>query len=503
VPIQFQRRYAKRGSGKVIPVARRQERVPLSRRRQRATLIIVCLATAMLCLDIAVVNTALPFLARDLHSGLSGVQWVVDAYTVALAAVVLSAGSLADRLGRRRLFAVGMVVFTASSLACALAPGIAFLDAARAVQGVGGAALFATSLAIVADAFPQPRERASAMAAYGAAIGGSFAVGPAVGGALTSWLGWQSVFYVNVPLGVAAVIGTFAWLRESRDPRGRRLDWPGQVTLSAALVLLILALLRGNGDGWGSPAVVSELAAAGFLLLLFTVVEHRSPAPMLPLRLFTRRDFTAAQVTAFAVSAGFFGLYLYLTLYLQNVLGLSPLRAGLALLPGTAVLFAVSAISAPVTVRFTKGLVLSAGLLLVGGGVALMLIVGAHSSWTALLPGLIIACAGTGFVNPAQAALALSSGRPEDSGLLSGAANTFRNGGTAVGVAAFGALIPAAAALGQGSPGGYVTGLHHALLVGCGVSVAGAAGVTVLIGLRPPRTTAPVPAAATETMSEV
>jgi EmrB/QacA subfamily drug resistance transporter len=487
VHIEIQSGRARNGTGVVVSTVRGQKGAPLSRRRQRATLVIVCLATAMLCLDIAVVNTALPFLARDLHSGLSGVQWVVDAYTIALAALVLSAGSLADRLGRRRIFAAGMVVFTASSLACALAPDIAFLDAARAVQGVGGAAMFATSLAIVADAFPQARERAGAMAAYGASIGGSFAVGPAVGGALTSWFGWQSVFWVNVPLGLAAVGGIFACLRESRDPRARRLDWPGQVTLCAALVLLVLALLRGDGDGWGNPAIVAELAIAGFLLLLFTVIEHRVRAPMLPLGLFTRRDFTAAQVTAFAVSAGFFGLYLYLTLYLQNVLGLSPLRAGLALLPGTAVLFAVSALSAPVTVRFARGLVLSVGLLLVGGGVALMLIVGAHSSWTALLPGLVLACAGTGLVNPAQAALALSSGRPEESGLLSGAANTFRNGGTAVGVAVFGALIPSAAALGQGSPAGYVTGLHHALLVGSAVSLAGAVGVAALIGLRAPR----------------
>ena len=172
------------------------------------------------------------------------------------------------------------------------------------------------------------------------------------------------------------------------------------------------------------------------------------------------------------------------------MLGLSPLRAGLALLPGTAVLFAVSALSAPVTVRFARGLVLSVGLLLVGGGVALMLLVGPHSSWTALLPGLILACAGTGLVNPAQAALALSSGRPQESGLLSGAANTFRNGGTAVGVAVFGALIPTAAALGQGSPAEYVTGLHHALLVGSAVSLAGAVGVAVLIGLRAPRAAA-------------
>jgi EmrB/QacA subfamily drug resistance transporter len=465
-----------------------QERIrppgALSRRRQRATMVIVCLATAMLSLDSAVVNSALPFLARDLHSGLSGVQWVIDAYTVAVAAVVLSAGSIADRLGRRRVFAVGLVVFTAASLACALARSIVFLDAARAVQGFGGAVMFATSLALLADAYPRARERATAMAAWGATIGGAYAIGPAVGGALTTWFGWQSVFYVNVPIGVAVVLGTFAWLRESRDPRARKLDWPGQLTFSGALFLLVLALLRGNGEGWGSSVIVTELAAAGFLLLVFAAIEHLVPAPMLPLGLFLRRDFTAAQVTGFAVSAGFFATYLYLTLYLQNVLGLSPIRAGVVMLPGTLVLFLVSGASAPVTGPFAPGLVLSAGLLLVGGGLALMTIVGAHSSWAAILPGLILACVGTGLINPAQATLALSSGLREDSGLLAGASNTFRFGGIAVGVAAFGALLPATAALGLQSPGGYVTGLRHAFLVGCAVSVLGAVVVGCLIGYR-------------------
>jgi MFS family permease len=216
---------------------------------KRGTLGLVCLTTAMLMLDIAVVNTALPHIARDLHSGLTGVQWVVDAYTLALATIVLSAGSVADRLGRRRIFALGMSVFTASSLACALARSIVVLDAARAVQGIGAAMLFASSLAILADAFPTTEERAKAFAAYGAAIGASFAVGPLVGGALTSTLGWQAVFYLNVPLGGVALLGTYTWIRESSDPAGRRPDWAGQATLCASLFLLVLALLRGNDDG--------------------------------------------------------------------------------------------------------------------------------------------------------------------------------------------------------------------------------------------------------------
>ena len=456
----------------------------LSQRLQRGTLLITCLATAMLMLDIAVVNTALPHLARDLHAGLTGVQWVVDAYTLALAAVVLSAGSVADRRGRRLVFAAGMILFTAASLACGLAHSIGLLDAARAVQGLGSSLLFASSLAILADAFPGPRERAGAMAAYGATIGASFAIGPAVGGALTTWLGWRAVFFINVPLGVLALAGTFAWVRESRDPRARRLDWPGQITLSAGLFLLVLALLRGNVDGWGSARTVAELAAAVGLLAAFVVIQAQTSSPMLPLGMFRRRDFTAAQVAAFAISASFFALYLYMTLYLQDVLHLSALDAGLVYLPGTVLLFVVSAASAQLSERFGAPLLVCSGLVLVAAGLALVTIVGPHSSWTAILAGSLVVSVGTGLFNPANAIVALGAGPGDQSGLLAGVNDAFRQGGIAVGVAVYGALVPAAAALGHGSAVAYVAGLHNALFAGAGVAALGAVVTARLIGAR-------------------
>src|SRR6188768_2156245 len=190
---------------------------------RRGTLAVVCLATAMLMLDIAVVNTALAHIASSLDAGITGIQWVVDAYTVALAAVVLTSGSIADRLGRRRVFVSGLVLFTGASLLCGAAQSIEMLDTARAVQGIGGAILFATSLALLADAFPEWEERSKALALYGATIGASFAVG----GAITSYLGWRWIFYVNVPVGIATVAATYRWVRESRDPNARRVDWPG------------------------------------------------------------------------------------------------------------------------------------------------------------------------------------------------------------------------------------------------------------------------------------
>lgn len=446
------------------------------------TLAVVCLATAMLMLDIAVVNTALPKIASDLHSGLTGIQWVVDAYTLALASVVLTAGSVADRIGRRLVFVAGIALFTAASLACALASDIAVLDASRALQGMGAAMMFASSLAILVDAFRAPAERVKAFAAYGATMGASFAVGPLLGGLLTTELGWQAVFLVNLPLGLAAFAGTLAWLRESRDPSPRAVDWAGQATLTGGLFLLVLALLRGNGIGWGSTQIVVELAGAAVLLVAFVVTETRVAQPMLPLGLFRRRDFSASQIAAFAISASFFALFLYLTLYLQEVLHLSPIEAGLVYVPGTMLMFVVSGATSQLLRWVSAEVVTVAGLALVSGGLALMTLAGAHSSWTALLPGELVVCLGTGLFNPALAAVAMGSVPERQSGLGAGVNDASRMGGVAVGVAAFGALIPAAAALGHGSPESYVTGMHHAMVAGSALAAVGAIASAALLG---------------------
>jgi EmrB/QacA subfamily drug resistance transporter len=458
----------------------------LSKQRfsKSGTLAVVCLATAMLMLDIAVVNTALPHIAGDLHSGLTGVQWVVDAYTLALATVVLTAGSLADRFGRRRIFVWGMALFTVSSLACALAQSIAVLDGARAVQGTAAAMLFASSLAILADAYPEAAERAQAFALYGATIGASFAIGPLVGGALTSGFSWQAVFYVNLPLGMLALVASFVWLRESNDPAARRIDWVGQATLTAGLFLLVLALLRANQDGWASSRILAELGGGGALLLAFVLAERRVREPMLPLGLFRNRSFTGAQVVAFSISASFFALFLYTTLYLQEVLHLSPFHTGLVYLPGTVVMFVVSGASAKLAERTSPGALISVGMILVAAGLALMTLADANSTWLALLPGFLVVCVGTGLVNPALAAVALGSVPAAQSGLAAGINDAFRQGGIAVGVAAFGAIFPASAALGHGSPESYVTGLHHALLIGTALAAAGGIATSRLIPTR-------------------
>jgi EmrB/QacA subfamily drug resistance transporter len=240
------------------------------------TLLAISTATFMLLLDITVVNVALPSIREDLGASFTDLQWVVDAYALTLAALVLAAGSLADRLGRRRLFAAGLAIFSVASLLSALAPDPTFLNLAGALQGVGGAVMFAVSLALIAQEFPAGRERGTAMGLYGATIGVAVAIGPLVGGALTDGLGWESIFYLNVPIGVAAIAITYLRLRESRDPNATRVDRAGLATFSGALFLLVLALLRGNAEGWGSSLIVSLLGGSAILLVAFIAIEHRS-----------------------------------------------------------------------------------------------------------------------------------------------------------------------------------------------------------------------------------
>src|SRR5215217_9435728 len=252
------------------------------------TLLAVTTATFMLLLDITVVNVALPSIREDLGASFSDLQWVVDAYALTLAALVLTAGSLADRLGRRRVFAAGLGIFSLASLLCALAPDPSFLNAARALQGVGGAVMFAVSLALIAQEFTAGRERGTAMGLYGATIGMAVAIGPLIGGALTDSLGWKSIFYLNVPIGVAAIAITHLKVRESRDPNATRVDWPGVATFSGALLLLVLALVRGNDEGWGSTLIVSLFAGSAALMVAFLAIETRVKEPMLPLGLFRK-----------------------------------------------------------------------------------------------------------------------------------------------------------------------------------------------------------------------
>jgi EmrB/QacA subfamily drug resistance transporter len=309
------------------------------------------------------------------------------------------------------------------------------------VQGIGGAIMFAVSLALVAQEFAPGRERGTAMGIYGATIGVSVAIGPLVGGALVDSLGWESVFFLNVPVGIAAIAVTYTKLRESRDPNATRVDWAGLVTFSSALFLLVLGLLRGNEEGWGSTMILSLLGGAAALMVAFLAVESRVKEPMLPLRLFRKPAFTGVQLAALGVSASMFALFLYVTFYLQNYLGHSPLEAGLIYLPFTVINFFVAAAGGALMARLPARVIMSVGLLMTGIGLLLMGGLNPTDEWTALLGGFLIAGAGTGLLNPVIADVAVSVVPKEQSGMAAGINDTFRQVGIAVGIAAWGAIF--------------------------------------------------------------
>lgn len=446
-------------------------------RTQRWTLAVVCAATAMLMLDIAVVNTALSAIAADLDTGIGGLQWIVDAYTLPLAATVLTAGALADRFGHRRLLAIGLAVFTATSLVCAAAQSITMLNVSRAAQGLGAAVMFAVSLAVLSNAFPRMDQRMKALAAYGATMGASFAVGPLVGGALTSGLDWRWIFLINLPLGLACLWIVRAHVAESKNPNAPRADVPGLLTVTGGLFLLVYALLRGNEVGWDSSEIVASFAGATALLIAFVAIEARSAHPMLPLRFFRNGAFSGAQVAAFGLSASLFAMWFYMTLYLQQVLGLSAIEAGLVYVPGTMLNFFVAGSMAQVGQKVAPRPLIASGLTLVGAGLALLTLLDVASSWWLFLPGLLVAMVGTGILNPTVSQVALSSAPPEQAGLAAGVNDMFRQAGIALGVAALGALVP----FGEGSPQAYVDGFHDALWVGTGVALSAAAATAVVL----------------------
>jgi EmrB/QacA subfamily drug resistance transporter len=404
------------------------------------TLIAVSVAIFMLLLDITVVNVALPDIQRSLHSSFQDLQWVVDAYALTLAAFLLTAGSLSDLLGRKRVFVTGLLVFTASSVVCGLSSSSLMLNLARGAQGVGGAIMFATSLALIAQAF-HGRERGTAFGVFGAVTGAAVAVGPLVGGVITSGIGWEWIFFVNVPIGIVAVLITLTRVEESRDPNATGIDWAGLITFSGSLFLLVFALVRGNDKGWGSTQIVGFLITSAVLIVLFVIVERAQERPMLDLTLFRRPAFTGANIVAFSLSASIFAMFLYLTLYIQNVLGFTPLQAGLRFLPITLLSFAVAPIAGKLSVHVPVRLLLGTGLLLVAAGLLAMTAVDASSGWTALIPGFAIAGVGIGLVNPPLASAAIGVVPPERSGMASGINSTFRQVGIATGIAGLGAVF--------------------------------------------------------------
>ncbi|MFL5909871.1 MAG: MFS transporter [Gaiellaceae bacterium] len=440
--------------------------------RKWRTLVIVCVGIFMLLLDITVVNVALPKIQRDLHSSFTDLQWVVDAYSLMLASIVLNAGSLGDLLGRKRVFLTGIVLFTVASALCGAATSPLFLNLARGAQGIGGAIMFAVSLALLTQEF-HGRERGTAFGIWGATIGAAVAIGPLVGGALTEWAGWRWIFFVNLPIGAACLVAGARMLRESRDEEHGGLDIPGQVILSAGLFAFVLGLLRGNDWGWSSGRVVGLLVGAAVALVIFGVVELRQERPMFDIRLFRVPAFAGAQIVAFTISSAMFAQFLYLTLYLQNVLGYSPLQAGLRFLPLSMISFFAAPLSGRLSGRIPIRILLGSGMTLVAIALYLMHGVSVSSGWTTLLAGFLVGGIGIGMVNPPLATTAVSVVPVQRAGMAAGVNNTFRQVGIATGIAGLGAIFQTYYRPG-GTPAQFVHGLNDILLVATFVALAGA-----------------------------
>jgi EmrB/QacA subfamily drug resistance transporter len=423
-----------------VPATSRRVRSGIVLERKWWTLVVVCIAIFMLLLDITIVNVALPPISRSLHAGFTDLQWVIDAYALALATSVLNAGSLADLLGRKRVFVAGVVVFTAASALCGAASTPLFLILARAGQGIGGAIMFAVSLALLSQEF-HGRERGTAFGIWGATTGAAVAIGPLVGGMLTTWLSWRWIFFVNIPIGAAATAISVMTLRETRDEQHGGIDFVGLLTLSGALFTFVFALLRGNDKGWSSALILGMLFGGLALLCVFVFSQRRGRNPMIDLVLFRKPAFTGAQVTAFALSAAVFSMFLYLTLYLQNYLGYSSIQTGLRFLPITLLSFVCAALSGKLSGFAPVRVLLAAGLALCAIGLGLLHGLTPSSGWTALLPGFILMGAGVGLTNPALASTAIGVVPPRQAGMASGTNNTFRQVGIASGIAALGALF--------------------------------------------------------------
>jgi EmrB/QacA subfamily drug resistance transporter len=446
------------------------------------TLLAVCLGTFMLLVDVTIVVVALPSIRGSLHTSFSDVQWTIDAYSLSLAALLLPTGSLADILGRRRVFAMGLAIFTLGSLLCGIAGSGFELIIFRALQGIGGATIFATSLALLAQTF-QGRERGFAFGVWGAVITLATAVGPVLGGLLTTELSWRWIFFVNLPVGVIAIFVTLIGVQEFKPPHSRRIDIPGAAVFTLGLVALVYGLIESSRAGWGSDRVIIAFVVAVVSLAAFPFVERARREPMFDFSLLRKRTFVGGLISAFGMNGSLYAMLLYLVLYLQDGLHDSALGTGvrLCVITGGSMLTAIPAgrLSERVPVRWLIG----PGLILVGVGLILMRGLGPHTGWTHLILGFAIAGAGSGMVNPPLASTAVGVVHPKDAGMASGINTTFRQIGIATSVAALGSIF--ASHMKGATPATltahYASSLDVLLLVGAGIALVAGALAMLLI----------------------
>jgi EmrB/QacA subfamily drug resistance transporter len=408
--------------------------------RKWLPLLTVCLGTFMLLVDVTIVNVALPDMARQLHTSFGSLQWVVDAYALVLAALVLGTGSIADLVGHRRAYVAGLALFAAASFTCGIAPDTTTLVVSRAVQGLGGAAMFATTFALLNSSY-SGRERATAYGLWGAVAGASAAIGPIAGGLLTQGISWRWIFFVNLPVSVVAMVLCVRVLTDNHERVHARVDVPGILTFSAAAGAAAYALIKANEDGWGSEPWIL-LAVAAVMVIAFVVVEMQTRQPMFDLALLRNRSFGGILLAATLLAFAAFSAFTYTSIWLQSVVGLTPIEAGLTGIPLSLAAFAVSAGMGGVIHRLAPGPLIAGGLLLIGvGGLVGAALVHGSATWPQLIPGFVLAGIGVGMATPTLSSAAMAAVPVQRGGMAAGAVNTGRQLGFAFGIAVLGSVF--------------------------------------------------------------
>ena len=453
------------------------------------TLAALSFALFMIMLDNTVENVALPSIQRDLGIGISELEWIVTAYALSFAVFLLTGGKLADRYGRRRIFVIGLIVFTVSSLACGLAGGAGLLIGARTVQGVGAALMMPATLSIISAVFPAS-ERGAAIGIWAGVSAMALAIGPLVGGVLAEKANWNWIFFINVPVGTLGIVAAFILVPESRDMSAvQRLDLPGLITSAVAVFALTYALIEANTYGWTSARILTLFALFALSLAAFVALELRQRAPMLDLALFKNGTFAGANTVALMVSLAMFGVFFFISLFMQNILGYSAIKAGAVFLPMTILIILVAPLAGILSDRLGSRWLMAAGMTLVAGSLLVFAQLDTSSGFWDILPGLLIGGVGMALTMSPMTSATLSAVSVDKAGVASGVLNTFRQVGGSLGIAILGAILASYVSVAPRSPqfaDQFVTGLHHALYTSAGIAFAAALVAAATIRKRSP-----------------
>jgi EmrB/QacA subfamily drug resistance transporter len=456
-----------------------RDRIFAEETRKWFTLAAVSFGLFMIMLDNTVVNVALPAIQSDLGAKLSGLQWVVAGYALTFAALMLIGGKVADAFGRRRIFVIGIAVFTIASLACGLAESTSTLIAARVVQGAGAALMNPATLSIIAATFPA-RQRGTAIGIWAGVSALALAIGPLVGGLITEHISWSWIFFVNVPVGIVAIAASFLFIDESRDETHVRLDLPGLATSAIALFSLTYGLIEANSHGWGSPLILGSFALAAVMFAAFIMLERHQRNPMLPLDLFRSGTYVGANLVVLLVALAMFGVFFFMSLYMQNILGYSAVQTGAAFLPMTLLIILVAPIAGKTSDRIGSRGLMTAGMILISLQLLYFSQLGLDATFWTILPAFLVGGVGMALTMTPSAAAATRSVPVDKAGVGSAVLNASRQVGGSLGIAIMGAIVAAAVGA-QLTPETFVHGFERALIVAAVIAAAGAVVAFVLV----------------------